>query len=135
MDKKEFQVKMLLYLSCKSIEEIKKVDDALQEDMEDLEAKIQWKIGKTIRGYQVFKDGEYSFTMDDELEDADVTIIIKDVDKAKKIFKNDIDELTAIISKDLEIIGDIQLAMRCHTLFDYFLEYLKPIWPLLDNLI
>ncbi|GAI40555.1 unnamed protein product, partial [marine sediment metagenome] len=82
MDKKEFQVKMLFYLMLKSLDEIVKVDEELQEEIENFKAKIQWKIGN-FTGYQVFKDGKYSWMIDKEIEDPDVTMTIRNLDVAK----------------------------------------------------
>ena len=113
----------------KSIEEINKVDEEFQEDMEDLEGKMQWKIGPSIRGYQIFKEGKYSFTMDAELEDADVTMIIKDVAKAKEFFSGELDGTTAFMSGDLEVEGNLQVTMQFSGLAEYIEDYLEPIRP------
>ena len=86
MEKLELHVKMFIYIMMKAIEEINKIDEEMQEDMEEYEAVIQWKIGDNIKGYQVFKDGNYSFEMDAEIDDPDVTMIINDLEKAKDSF-------------------------------------------------
>ena len=43
MEKVEFQAKMMFYIMCKSLEENAKVDEELQEELEDFDGKIQWK--------------------------------------------------------------------------------------------
>ncbi len=126
MDKKEFQVKMLFYLMLKSLDEIIKVDEELQEEMEDFGAKIQWKIGNFI-GYQVFKDGKYSWMIDKEIEDPDVTMTIRDLDVAKDFFSGELDGTAAYMSGDLQIEGDLQLTMTYSSLAEYIMDYLEPL--------
>ncbi|GAG55041.1 unnamed protein product [marine sediment metagenome] len=126
MDKKEFQVKMLFYLMLKSLDEIVKVDEELQEEMEDFKAKIQWKIGN-FTGYQVFKDGKYSWVIDKEIEDPDVTMTIRDLDVAKDFFTGELDGTSAYMSGVLQIEGNLLLTMTYNSLAEYIIDYLKPL--------
>ena len=126
MDKKEFQVKMLFYLMLKSLDEIVKVDEELQEEMEDFKAKIQWKIGN-FTGYQVFKDGKYSWVIDKEIEDPDVTMTIRDLDVAKDFFTGELDGTSAYMSGVLQIEGNLLLTMTYNSLAEYIINYLKPL--------
>lgn len=126
MDKKEFQVKMLFYLMLKSLDEIVKVDEELQEEMEDFVAKIQWKIGN-FTGYQVFKDGKYSWVIDKEIEDPDVTMTIRDLDVAKDFFTGELDGTSAYMSGALQIEGNLLLTMTYNSLAEYIMDYLKPL--------
>lgn len=126
MDKKEFQVKMLFYLMLKSLAEIVKVDEELQEEMEDFKAKIQWKIGN-FTGYQVFKDGKYSWVIDKEIEDPDVTMTIRDLDVAKDFFTGELDGTSAYMSGVLQIEGNLLLTMTYNSLAEYIIDYLKPL--------
>ena len=112
----------------KSLEEIAKVDEDFQEDLEDLEGTIQWKIGN-IRAYQVIEDGKYSFVMDAEAEDPDVTMILEDIDFARQFFSGEVDGTSAYMSGDLKIEGDLQLTMSYGSLADYITDYLEPIRP------
>ncbi len=128
MEKKELQVKMMFYIMVKSLEEIGKVDEEFQEDMEDIEGTIQWKIGN-IRAYQVFEEGKYSFVMDAEAEDPDVTMILEDIDFAQKFFSGEVDGTSAYMSGDLKIEGDLQLTMTFGSLAEYITDYLEPIRP------
>lgn len=128
MEKKELQVKMIFYIMVKSLEEIAKVDEEFQEDLEDLEGTIQWKIGN-IRAYQVIEDGKYSFVMDAEAEDPDVTMIIEDIDFARQFFSGEVDGTSAYMSGDLKIEGDLQLTMSYGSLAEYIQDYLEPIRP------
>lgn len=128
MEKKELLVKMMFYIMAKSLEEIAKVDEDFQEDLEDLEGTIQWKIGN-IRAYQVIEDGKYSFVMDAEAEDPDVTMILEDIDFARQFFSGEVDGTSAYMSGDLKIEGDLQLTMSYGSLADYITDYLEPIRP------
>ena len=128
MEKKELQVKMMFYIMVKSLEEIAKVDEEFQEDMEDIEGTIQWKIGN-IRAYQKFEEGKYSFVMDAEAEDPEVTMIIEDVEFAQKFFNGEVDGTSAYMSGDLKIEGDLQLTMAYGSLADYITDYLEPMRP------
>ncbi len=126
MDKKEFQVKMLFYLMLKSIDEIAKVDEEFQDEMEDFEAKILWKIGN-FTGFQIFEDGNYSYMIDEEIEDPDVTMTIRDFDVAKDFFTGELDGTSAYMSGDLQIEGDLQLTMTYSSLAEYIMDYLEPL--------
>jgi putative sterol carrier protein len=128
MDEKELQVKMMVYIMVKSMEEIAKIDEDFQEDLEDIEGVIQWKVGN-IRTYQIFKEGKYSFVMDAEAEDPELTMILLDLDFAKKFFSGEVDGTSAFMKGDLKIEGDLQLTMSYGTLADYIAEYLEPIRP------
>lgn len=128
MEKKELLVKMMFYIMAKSLEEIAKVDEDFQEDLEDLEGTIQWKIGN-IRAYQVIEDGKYSFVMDAEADDPDVTMILEDIDFARQFFSGEVDGTSAYMSGDLKIEGDLQLTMSYGSLADYITDYLEPIRP------
>jgi len=128
MDKKELLVKMMVYIMAKSLEEIAKVDEDFQEDLEDIEGIIQWKVGN-IRVYQVYKEGKYSFVMDEEAEDPDVTMILEDLDFARQFFSGEVDGTSAYMSGDLKIEGDLQLTMSMGSLADYITDYLEPIRP------
>ena len=63
MDKKEFQVKMMFYIMAKGFEEIAKVDEEFQEDLEDIDGIVQWNIGN-IRAYLKFDEGKYQYLIE-----------------------------------------------------------------------
>ncbi len=129
MDKKELQVKMMLYMMVKSMDEIQKVDEDFREELEDFDdSTIQWKVGP-IRANIVIKDGKFAFKMDDELEDPDVTMIIEDLDFGAKFLSGEVDGTAAYMSGDLQIEGDLQLTMSFGALAEYIADYLAPIRP------
>ena len=128
MEKNEFQSKMLFYIMLESIEEISKVDEEFQEELEVIEGKIQWNIGN-FKGYQIFENGKYSFKIDAEIEEPDLTMILPDVDIAKSLLTGEIDGTSAYMSGDLTIEGNLQIAMAYTALSDFILEYLEPITP------
>ena len=128
MDKKEFQVKMMFYIMAKGFEEIAKVDEDFQEDLEDIEGVVQWNIGN-IRAYLKFDEGKYSFVMDAEADDPDVTMILEDIDFAGRFFSGEEDGTSAYMSGDLKIEGNLQLTMTYGSLAEYLGDYLKFLRP------
>ena len=128
MDKKEFQVKMMFYIMAKGFEEIAKVDEEFQEDLEDIEGTVQWNIGN-IRAYLAFEEGKYSFEMDAEAEDPDVTMILEDIEFARQFFSGEVDGTSAYMSGDLKIEGNLQLTMTYGSLAEYLGDYLKFLRP------
>ena len=128
MDKKEFQVKMMFYIMAKGFEEIAKVDEEFQEDLEDIEGIVQWNIGN-IRAYLKFDEGKYSFKMDAEADDPDVTMILEDIEFARRFFSGEEDGTSAYMSGDLKIEGNLQLTMTYGSLAEYLGDYLKFLRP------
>ena len=128
MEKKELQVKMMFYIMAKTLEEIEKVDEEFREDLEDIEGTIQWKIGN-IRAYLTFEEGKYSFVMDAEAEDPDVTMILEDIEFAQQFFNGEVDGTSAYMSGDLKIEGDLQMTMSYGSLAEYIADYLAPMRP------
>ena len=128
MDKKEFQVKMMFYIMAKGFEEIAKVDEEFQEDLEDIEGIVQWNIGN-IRAYLKFDEGKYSFEMDAEADDPDVTMILEDIEFARQFFSGEVDGTSAYMSGDLKIEGNLQLSMTYGSLAEYLGDYLKFLRP------
>lgn len=128
MDKKEFQVKMMFYIMAKGFEEIAKIDEEFQEDLEDIEGIVQWNIGN-IRAYLKFDEGKYSFVMDAEADDPDVTMILEDIDFAQRFFSGEEDGTSAYMSGDLKIEGNLQLTMTYGSLAEYLGDYLKFLRP------
>jgi len=128
MDKKEFQVKMMFYIMAKGFEEIAKVDEEFQEDLEDIDGIVQWNIGN-IRAYLKFDEGKYSFEMDAEADDPDVTMILEDIEFARQFFSGEVDGTSAYMSGDLKIEGNLQLTMTYGSLAEYLTEYLALLRP------
>ena len=113
---------------AKTLEEIEKVDEEFREDLEDIEGTIQWKIGN-IRAYLTFEEGKYSFVMDAEAEDPDVTMILEDIEFAQQFFNGEVDGTSAYMSGDLKIEGDLQMTMSYGSLAEYIADYLAPMRP------
>jgi len=127
MDTEELQVKVLMFAMVKAIEEIAKVDEDMQEELEDLEGRIQWKVAN-IRAYQIFGEGlEYSFGFDKEIEDPNVTLTISELATAKRFFTGELDGTSAYMSGDLAIEGDLQFVMAYSSVADLLLDYLEPL--------
>jgi putative sterol carrier protein len=128
MEKEEFQVKVMFYTMLKALEEIQKVDEDFRDDIEDFEATVQWKL-VDFRAYQTFKDGKYSFVIDEEIDNPDIIMEIEDINVAKSMLSGELDGTTAYMSGDLKIDGNLQLAIMYGSLSDYIAEYLEPIRP------
>ena len=128
MDKNEFQVKLMFYIMAKGYEEIAKVDEEFQEDLEDIDGIVQWNIGN-IRAYLKFEEGKYSFVMDEEADDPDVTMILEDIEFARQFFSGEVDGTSAYMSGDLKIEGNLQLTMTYGSLAEYLGDYLKFLRP------
>ena len=107
---------------------IAKVDEDFQEDLEDIEGIVQWNIGN-IRAYLKFEEGKYSFVMDAEAEDPDVTMILEDIDFAGRFFSGEEDGTSAYMSGDLKIEGNLQLTMTYGSLAEYLGDYLAFLRP------
>ncbi len=75
------------------------------------------------------KDGKYTFKMDDELEEPDVTMIIEDLDFGGRFLSGEEDGTAAYMSGDLQVEGDLQLTMSFGALAEYIGDYLAPIRP------
>ena len=126
MDKEQLQVKILFYIMLKSLEEVAKVDEDLQDELADFEGRVQWEVGD-FKGYQVFEDGKVIGVIDDELDDPDVTMIMEDLEQAKNLFSGELDGTTAYMSGHLKIEGDMQIAMRIGTFTEFIMEYMEPL--------
>jgi putative sterol carrier protein len=128
-DKQVLEVKVLLFSMLNGLEEISKVDENFREDLEGYEGKIQWKLGENINAYQVFEGGKYSWKIDAEIEDPDVTLKIPDLKVAKGILLGEIDSTSAYMSGDTIIEGNLQVVMELGSLTEYLLDYLQPLSP------
>ncbi|MHA1271759.1 MAG: SCP2 sterol-binding domain-containing protein [Candidatus Helarchaeota archaeon] len=126
MDKEKLQVKALLYIMLKSLEEISKVDEDLQDELEDFEAVIGWKLADIV-GYQVYKDERITGVIDELPKNPDVILIMEDLSKAAELLRGDLDGTSAYMSGDLKIEGDMQLAMKIGTFTEFIMDYLEPL--------
>lgn len=127
MDKSEFQAKFMFFMMMKGIEEVAAVDEDMKEEVEEFEAKIQWNLGENIKGYQIFDAGQYSFEIDGELDDPDVTMTVPDVNIAILFFTGKLDPTAAYMSGDLSIEGNLQLIMEYGGIAELLQDYLSPL--------
>ena len=126
MNREEFEVKVLLYIMIKSLEEISKVDEEMQEILEDFDAKIQWKLGD-LRAYLVFGEGKVTGKLDEEIENPDVTLIMHDLTKAKMLLSGELDGTSAYMSGDLTIEGNLQITMQMTEITELIYDYMELI--------
>ena len=74
----------------------------------DTEAVIQYQISQPV--YQVVSDGEL-IVHDGEADDPDLTVVISDEDLVK-LFKGDLNPMTAFRTGKIKVSGDMTLAQR-----------------------
>lgn len=67
---------------------IEQKDEILIQDLKDFNMEIQW-ILNGIKGYQVFENGDYSYKFGGEIEQPDVTLVIRDKDLASRFLKGE----------------------------------------------
>ena len=124
---KVLTLKCMMYNVMNCVEEIAKVDEDLQEEIEDIEGKMQWKLGDNISAYQAFEEGKYSWGIDAEIDDPDVTLTVKDLDLARGVLSGAADSTSAYMSGDVVVDGDLQLVMAFGTVTEFLLDYLQPL--------
>jgi putative sterol carrier protein len=126
MEKKEFQTRILLYIMIQSFEEIRKVDEELQEDLNEMDSTIQWRVGD-IKAYISFKQGRVEGELDKEAEKPNVTLVIPNYDTAQGLLTGRIDGTSAYMSGDLTIEGNLADAMEFTNITDVLMDYLEPL--------
>ena len=106
MGEKELQEKGMLNEMLQEVEKYAKIDEDYEEDMKDFNVKIQWEVG-SIKGYQVFNRGKYSYKVDGEIEDPDVTLKLKDFSVAKQLLSAESEDfILNNIGRAFEVIAD-----------------------------
>lgn len=101
MTDKEIQIRSMFESMLSEAESIFQGDRDYQKDMESFSARVQWEVGP-YKGYQVFDNGAYTFKIDEEIENPDLTFSITDLDVAEKLFKGEITE-GAVLRSDGEL--------------------------------
>jgi len=102
MTEKELQVRALFKKVLQDAEEYASTDEYYAEDMKDFDKKVQWEFGP-IKGYQIFKGTEYSFKIDEEIENPDLVLGCNDLDLAKQLLNNEFDDLRVLFKKGFQI--------------------------------
>ena len=74
---------------------IEQKEEILINDLKDYNMKIQWIIND-LKGYQIFDNGEYTYTMGEEIKDADLTLEFADDDLTLKFLKQEIGEYSYV---------------------------------------
>ncbi|MHA1276423.1 MAG: SCP2 sterol-binding domain-containing protein [Candidatus Helarchaeota archaeon] len=122
--KEILQTKVMVYIMGKGLEELAKLDEEFQEEIEDFEAILQWKIGDDVSMYLEIEDGKITAHLDAEHDDPTVTFIVDDHAKGREILSGEIDGTSAYMSGDLKMEGDMQSGMRMGQLGEYLQEAL-----------
>ncbi|MFX1293544.1 MAG: SCP2 sterol-binding domain-containing protein [Promethearchaeota archaeon] len=121
--------KVLLFIMGKGVEELSKIDEDFQEEIEDFEAIVAWKIADNIKMYLEITDGKVILHMDAEHDNPTVTFIVDDYGKAREILSGEVDGASAYMSGDLKIEGDMQAGMRMGQLSQFLQEALVDLSP------
>jgi putative sterol carrier protein len=125
MDVKEvLQTKVMVYIMAKGLEELAKVDEEFQEEIEDFEAVLQWKIGDAVSMYLDIADGKVTGHLDAEHDEPTVTFVVDDYAKGREILSGEVDGTSAYMSGDLKMEGDMQSGMRMGQLGEFLQEAL-----------
>ena len=67
-----------------------------EKDMKNFHEVVQWKFGP-IRGYQIFDEIEYSYGIDEEVEDPTLVLGTKDLDLAYQFLNDEIEHWPALL--------------------------------------
>ena len=99
---KELQVRELFQKMLEDSAEYAKTYEHYAEDMKDFDKKVQWGFGP-IKGYQIFKGTEYSYGMDEEIENPDIVIECDNLNFVKQFLKDEFDDMRDFQKADFEI--------------------------------
>ena len=110
--KEILQTKVMLYIMGKGLEEMSKIDEEFQDEIEDFEAVLQWNVADDIKMYLDIKDGKVEAHLDAEHDEPDVIFTVEDMAKAREILGGEVDGTSAYMSGDLKMEGDMQAGMR-----------------------
>lgn len=127
--KEILQTKVMLYIMGKGLEELSKIDEEFQEEIEDFEAILQWNVGDAIQMYLEFADGKVIAHLDEGADDPTVTFTVEDYAKAREILSGQTDGTSAYMSGDLKMEGDMQAGMRMGQLGEFLQEALGDLLP------
>jgi len=89
MGEKEVKVRELFVKMLEDTAKYAKEYEFYEEDMKDFHEVVQWKFG-SIRGYQIFDETEYSFKIDEEVEDPTLVLGCTDLDLAYQFLNDEI---------------------------------------------
>ncbi|NVM53995.1 MAG: SCP2 sterol-binding domain-containing protein [Candidatus Helarchaeota archaeon] len=123
------QTKVMLYIMAKGLEELSKISEEFQEEIEDFQAVLQWNVGENIKMYLDIGDQKVVAHLDAEHDDPTVTFIVEDMAKARAILNGEIDGTSAYMSGDLKMEGDMQAGMRMGQLGELLQENLGDLRP------
>ena len=119
--------KVMLYIMGKGLEELSKIDEEFQEEIEDFEAVIAWHVADDVKMYMEFADGKVTAHLDAEHDEPSVTFKTEDYKTARDILGGEVDGTSAYMSGDLKMEGDMQAGMRMGQLGEFLSEYLGDI--------
>jgi len=93
VDKREIESAFLEML--KDQEKKAPNDEILEKDMENIgELHVQWKLPFKIRGYQIFKKDSISYKFGENLENPDISLVIRNKELALRFLRGEIFEFS-----------------------------------------
>lgn len=119
-------MKILLYIMIESFKEIAKVDEDLQEELEEMDMRIQWKVAD-LNAYISFKEGKIEGELDKVIENPSVILMMPTYDTAQGLLTGKIDGTSAYMAGDLTIEGNLADAMEFTNLSEILMDYLEPL--------
>ena len=98
MTEKKVELEPKFKKMLQDIEDSLSKDPILQEDLKDFVLKIQWNICD-MKAYQIFNNGDYSFSFGEEVENPDLTLESNDAEVMLKLLNGEIGSYTYMYYK------------------------------------
>jgi UDP-glucose 4-epimerase len=96
IQEKEIKVRELFAQMLEDAAKYAILEKYYTEDMKKFHEVVQWEFG-SIRGYQVFDETEYSYRIDEEVEDPTLVLGCNDLDLAYQFLNNEIEHWPAFV--------------------------------------
>ena len=82
MEQKNLELEISFQEMLEGVNELSKKNEYTRRDLEDFKLSIQWNLG-SLKGYQIFNKGEYTYKFNGELPDPNLLITFTDIVIAK----------------------------------------------------
>jgi UDP-glucose 4-epimerase len=89
LGKLELELKKLFYEMLEGVESLASENEEIQSDLEDLKLIVQYNIG-SLKGYQIFNMGEYTYEQDGEHSNPDLVCTFINMNIAKKLLNGEL---------------------------------------------
>jgi len=99
MQEIELRVRALFKKMLEEAAEYARTYEYYAEDIKNFDETVQWEFG-SLRGYQIFRGTEYSFKIDEEIEDPDLVLGCNDLELARQFLSNEIEYWPDFVKTD-----------------------------------